>query len=193
MPEAKPRLAELAIEAVIANPRNDNLHPRDQIERLVQSIQRFGQPRPILVRQANHMIIAGHGVHEAMRQAGLARIAVLLWDVDQATADQYLVADNRFSELSVADPERRRSLLEGFAALDFGALGFLPAEVEKLFLEGPEPIGVIELETGTVEDEFWITVRGPLRQQAGALQRLQQVMRDLPEIEVELGSLAGGP
>src|SRR5215469_5626358 len=38
---------------------------------------------------------------------------VLLWDVDQATADQYLVADNRFSELSKSDPDRRLQAAAG--------------------------------------------------------------------------------
>ena len=57
------------------------------------------------------MIIAGHGVHQAMAELGRTDIEVLLWDVDQATADQYLIADNRFSELSNSDPARRRELL----------------------------------------------------------------------------------
>jgi len=62
-------------------------------------LSRFGQPRPILVRAANHMIIAGHGVHQAMSELARTEIDALVWDVDQSTADQYLVADNRFSEL----------------------------------------------------------------------------------------------
>ena len=86
-------------------------HPRSQIDLLKQSIERFGQPKPILARTANHMIIAGHGVHRAMAELGRTDIEVLLWDVDQATADQYLIADNRFSELSNSDPARRQELL----------------------------------------------------------------------------------
>jgi len=70
-------------------------HPRSQIDLLKQSIERFGQPKPILARTANHMIIAGHGVHQAMAELGRTDIEVLLWDVDQATAGQYLIADNR--------------------------------------------------------------------------------------------------
>jgi ParB-like chromosome segregation protein Spo0J len=86
-------------------------HPRSQIDLLKQSIEPFGQPKPILARTANHMIIAGHGVHQAMAELGRTDIEVLLWDVDQSTADQYLIADNRFSELSNSDPARRRELL----------------------------------------------------------------------------------
>ena len=75
------------------------------------------------------MIIAGHGVHQAMTELGRTDIDVLLWDVDQATADQYLVADNRFGELSSSDPERRRDLLEGLGDDDF------PAEVQGVEVE----------------------------------------------------------
>ncbi|HVH77173.1 MAG TPA: hypothetical protein VM755_19835 [Stellaceae bacterium] len=115
-----------------------------------------------------------------------------MWEVDQATADGYLVADNRLGELSHADLERRRELLvdfrEAFGDGDFSALGFTLPEVEKLLKEA-EAIEIREIETKPVADTFWITVRGPLASQAYALQRLQELMAELPDVSVELGTV----
>jgi ParB-like chromosome segregation protein Spo0J len=180
----------LAIDKVIPNPRNDRRHPRSQIDLLKQSIERFGQPKPILARTANHMIIAGAGVHQAMAELGRTDIEVLLWDVDQATADQYLVADNRFSELSDSDPARRRELLEGLDDDDFPALGFLPDEVAKLFDEAGDDIAVEAVDTEPVADRFWISVYGPLPSQALALKRLQELMSEIEGVEVDLGTMS---
>ena len=151
---------------------------RESRSRLIASIRRFGQPRPILVRAENCMIIAGHGVHQAMFEAGESEIEVVLWHVDQETADQYMSGDNRFSELSYSDDDRRRALLEEVGE-DLGALGFSQDEVDKILNDGAEDLAIVEIETGEVADEFWISVRGPLAKQALALQRLKQLLGEL--------------
>lgn len=191
MAAPKPKRQTVPIGRVIPNPRNDNQHPQSQIDMLVESIRKFGQPRPILVRQGNHMIIAGEGVWTAMRQAGEPQIDVLLWDVDQHTADAFLVADNRFGELSQIDLERRRELLAEFSEDEFASLGFMAEQVEAL-IDGSSAISVVEIETGPVADVFWISVRGPLEHQALALRRLSELMADLPDVEVDLGTTSGG-
>jgi hypothetical protein len=116
---------------------------------------------------------------------------VLLWDVDQHTADGFLVADNRFSELSKIDDDRRRELLAEFTDDEFASLGFIAEEVNAL-LEGPSPISVSEIETGPVDDSFWISVRGPLAHQAVALKRITELMADMPDVEVDLGTTTQG-
>jgi len=179
----------VAIGDVIHNPRNDNIHPQTQIDLLAESYKRFGQVRPILVRAQNRMIIAGHGVHLALRQAGATSVDIILWDVDQRTADGFLLADNRFGELSHRDPERRRDLLSEFDEEEFASMGFLAAEVEQL-LQNTDALPVHEVETTTIEDTFWIAVRGPLSQQAQALRRISEVMSELPDVEVDLGTVA---
>ena len=92
-----------------------------------------------------------------MRQAGEREIDILLWDVDQRTADAYLVADNRFGELSHPDADRRAELLAGFGDEDFAALGFLTADVEKL-LSGPDPIEVQEIGRASCRERVYGTV-----------------------------------
>lgn len=180
----------LPIGEVMENPRNDRVHPRSQIDLIKASVAEFGQPRPILVRKANRMMIAGHGVRLAMIEMGHTEIDSLLWDVDQRTADKFLLADNRFAELSHSDPDRRRSLLEGLRDDEFAAIGFLPEEIANIVKNDYE-IAVEEIDTDPVDDRFWISVHGDLRWQAEALKRLQLLMADLPGVEVELGVTPG--
>ena len=184
--------ATLKIETIIPNPRNNRVHPPDQLEMLKASIGRFGQPRPVLVRKQNRMLIAGHGIHRAMRDLGHPEIEVILWDTDQRTADEFLLADNRLAERSHFDRDRTRTLLEEVPQDAYEALGFSTEDVEALFAQNAigGAITVAEIDTERVNDRFWISIQGPLAQQAHALKRLRELMDELPEVEVELGTVS---
>ncbi len=184
IPESARPLQErsLPIGSLVPNPRNPRTHPEGQLQKLTASIRRFGQPRPVLARRANRMIIAGHGVKIACERAGLTQIRTVLWDVDQATADAFMLGDNRLGQLGSDDAERVRALLRELGLTDVEAIGYSAAEVDELLADTSEDIDVLEIQTGEVADRFWISVRGPLKDQAGALKRRQTMMADLPEI-----------
>lgn len=185
---APPELKTVAISELLPNPKNDRVHPEEQLTKLVASIDRFGQPRPVLARKANSMLIAGHAVHMAMLRAGRPEIEVLLWDVDQATADAFLEADNRFGELSESDPGRRRALLRELGRENVASIGYSEKEFDKLISAAGDAIPVVEVDTSEVADDFWILVRGPLAGQAAALQKLRGVMAEIEGVSVELGT-----
>ncbi len=188
----RPELAavELAPGDLVANPRNPRLHPDAQIEKLAASLRRFGQPRPIIARLANHMIIAGHGIHAAAVRAGLPAVKAVLWDVDQRTADAYMLADNKLPEGARDQPERIAELLRELREQeDLDALGFEAAEVNALLAEDAE-LEVAEVQTGPVRDTFWISITGPLAEQAHMLQALKKAAEGRPGVEVELGTTA---
>ncbi len=180
----------IPVGSLIPNPRNPRSHPEEQLERLTASIRRFGQPRPVLVRRANSMIIAGHGVTLACARAGMGEVRAVLWDVDQATADAFMLGDNRLGQLGEDDADRIRELLREIGLAGVEAVGFSAAEADELLADAADDIDVIEIATGEVADRFWISVRGPLKHQADVLARLQAMMADLPEVEVELGTTA---
>ena len=121
----------LPIDTLIANPRNPNKHPEEQINRLMAALRKDGQTKPVLVRKANNMLIAGHGVTMAMRRLA-SRDPVLLWDVDQATADRYMLADNRLGHLSSHDDDMVADLLREIDRGDWLAAGYSDSEAEKL-------------------------------------------------------------
>jgi ParB-like chromosome segregation protein Spo0J len=166
------------------------MHPPEQITMLKSSIERFGQSRPVFARKENRMLIAGHGIHQAMRELGRTEIDVIFWDVDQATADEYLLADNRLGQLSHFDPDRTRALLEDVSDDVFAALGFTAEDVETLLKDGDgKKTTVREIETTEVTDRFWITVQGPLTAQSQALQRIRQMLTEFPDVEVDFGTI----
>lgn len=184
-------LVTLAVTDLVANPRNARMHPPEQTERLAASLRQFGQHKPIVARRENLMVIAGHGLLQAAQLAGLSTVRVLLWDVDQRTADAAMVADNRLGDLSIDDPARLEALLDDLLDFDPAVLGYDAAELDRLVSEAVDAIQVHEVAARPVGDRFWISVKGPLHRQAAALDRMKRVMRDLPEVEVELGTVSG--
>lgn len=68
------------------------------------------------------------------------------------------------------------------------SLGFSPGELGRI-LEEPDDLEVKEIETGPVDDEFWISVRGPLAQQANALKALEVAMKPYAGVSVEQGTI----
>jgi hypothetical protein len=49
---------------------------------------------------------------------------------------------------------------------------------------------VTEVDTAEVGDRFWIVVRGPLKAQAAALQKLRLLLKEIAGVDVELGTSA---
>ena len=183
--------ARLPLTSVLANPRNPRRHDETQMQRLTASLLHFGQTKPILLRKANSMVIAGHGIMAAAQRAGFVEVDCVLWDVDQKTADAYMLADNRLSDLSTHDEDRVADLLREINEMDWLAVGFTDKEAQALLDDAvADEIPVVEVETSEVQDRFWISVRGPLAQQAEALQRLKTFMKEVPGVTVELGTVA---
>lgn len=120
---------------------------------------------------------------------GWTQINVAFWDVDQATADAAMLADNRLGELSSPDGDRVAELLREIPEVDWLSVGYSAEEAAKLTaeLEAAE-IAVREIATSTVADRFWISVHGPLVDQARVLQALKRVMAEFGLVTVEMGT-----
>jgi ParB-like chromosome segregation protein Spo0J len=180
---------EIDTAALLANPRNPRKHDDEQITRLAASLRRDGQTKPLLVRRENRMIIAGHGIHQAAQMIGLDRLRVVLLDVDQEAANRIMLADNRHSDQSTADNARVTDLLREIDQADWLATGYSDNEAQKLFdkIEAADLV-VHEIEASDRQDTFWISVYGPLAEQAMALQRLKELYQEMPKITVMLGT-----
>ncbi len=123
------RIDYVALETLRRWPRNPKLH---DLDRLGDSIERFGFVQPILVDERTGQIVAGHGRLEALQKmqgegrAPPNRIKVEdgTWLVpvlrgvgfeNEQEAEAYLLADNRLVETGGWD---EKLLLESFKALD---------------------------------------------------------------------------
>lgn len=172
------------------NPKNPNKHPETQIQSLMASLRKDGQTRPLLARRANSMLIAGHGVHTAMRRLGWVECQVMMWDCDEKTSHRVMIADDKLAQLSDLDPARLRDLFKEVGDDDLTAMGFSQEEHAKLFQASePGDLEVYEIETSLVTDDFWVAARGPLHLQAEVIQRMRGVLKDLPAVSVKVGTI----
>lgn len=102
-----PMLRGLAVpvDSLTPDPRNANLHPEESTQAIMESLQVFGQLKPLVVRQGTNVIVAGNGTLEAAKRLGWQFIAVVKADLNHVNALHYGLADNRVAQLSRLDYE----------------------------------------------------------------------------------------
>lgn len=108
------------------NPRKND----PVVTKLVKSIESFGWTNPIL-SLPNQTIIAGHTRWKAAQQAGLATVPVIYLKMTKAQADQYMIADNKLTELAEWDTEGLAELFAEFKTqgMDLDLTGFNTDEI----------------------------------------------------------------
>jgi DNA modification methylase len=83
------------IDSLVLNPKNNNKHPKEQIDRLAKLIQYQGFRNPVVVSKRTGFVLAGHGRIEAAKIAGLKEVPAMFQDFDnEAQEYAYLTSDN---------------------------------------------------------------------------------------------------
>jgi len=121
------------------NPRvNDHA-----VDRVAESIRRFGFGAPLLARKADGELIAGHTRLKAARKLGLDRVPVRYLDLDPADAHLLALADNKLTELAEWDEDGLRDVLRELQAedLDLEVAGFDEDELERLLEDTQDDAG----------------------------------------------------
>lgn len=85
---------------------------------LSQSLNRFGQVRPILVQKSTMRIVAGNHLYRAAAALGWDRIACIVTEMSDKQAKGFVAADNRTSELGSFDNDLLAVLLADIARND---------------------------------------------------------------------------
>ena len=126
-------LETVNIKELKPHPKNPRLHPDSALERLTESIKKFGWTNPVLV-SADGFILAGHARVKAAERAGLAEIPIIRLPFKGTKAEAYMIADNRLSELTEWDFPKLKDLLEELdtGAFDIEITGFSDREIEDL-------------------------------------------------------------
>lgn len=93
----------VAIASLIHDPQNARKHTKKNLDALVQSLEKFGQRKPIVVHRG--VVIAGNGMMEAAKSINWKEITVteVPDDWDDTKAKAYAIADNRTAELAEWD------------------------------------------------------------------------------------------
>jgi DNA modification methylase len=124
----------LPIDIIKLNPLNAREHGRNQIEKLMRSVSRFGLITPLIIDGEN-LLLCGHGRLEAAKQLGFACVPVVRADyLSEPEKRAFVLADNRLAELASWNQKSLRRELEFLAELDidfdFAAIGFETGEVD---------------------------------------------------------------
>jgi hypothetical protein len=99
---------DVPIDTVKPHPKNPR---RGNVQRIMASLERFGQVRPIVVNGDN-VIIAGNHTYQAMRELGHKFINIVRVDLNDQDAQAFLLADNRTADAASWDDEGLISVLE---------------------------------------------------------------------------------
>jgi ParB-like chromosome segregation protein Spo0J len=171
--------------------RNPREHSQAQIEQIAASMTEWGWTVPILVDE-NGMILAGVGRYKAAQLRGVPDAPVIVtrgWTLEQKRA--YVIADNKLNENSHWDESLLSLELEDLMKLgvDPALMGMSEGDL-KTSDGNDEALAVHEIAVDQVQDQFWLSVRGPLAQQADAIARIEAVMKELPGVTVDMGTMA---
>jgi hypothetical protein len=94
----------VGIDSLVLNPKNNNKHPKEQIERLAKLIQYQGFRNPVVVSNRTGFVLAGHGRIEAAKMAGLKEVPAMFQDFDnEAQEYAYLTSDNAIAAWAELD------------------------------------------------------------------------------------------
>jgi len=125
------KLELVLIDDLDLDPRNARKHDAKNLKAIADSLEQFGQRKPIVVW--GRTVVAGNGTMAAARTLGWREIQVARvpddWSADQVKA--YALADNRSAELAVWDEQVLASQLLELqeAEFDIELLGFeLPVD-----------------------------------------------------------------
>jgi ParB-like chromosome segregation protein Spo0J len=175
------------------DPKNARKHPEKQVALIMRSIEEFGFIEKIIVRP-NGMLIGGEGRLIAAERLELKQLECRV--VSGLTEIQYRrlgLALNKLPDKAQTDEAILSEVLGEIIAAgdDPMDIGFDESEIDRLTGDLKEDaLDVVEVKTGPVDDEFWISVRGPLKHQANMLKRLQDASKDLDGVTVDLGTIA---
>ena len=153
------------VEIKKLNPWKDN--PRlnqNAIDEVATSIKRFGFASPIIAREKDSMIIAGHTRFEAAKKIGLKKVPVRFMDLDLNDAQLLALADNKIAETADWDPEKLKEVLSNFDDQDLDGLGWSDEELSdlmdfeppELLLGDPDDIPEVDDNIITQEGDLWI-------------------------------------
>jgi hypothetical protein len=119
------------VESITPHPDNPR---RGNTDVIASSLKAFGQYKPVVVQASTGHILAGNHTWQAHKSNGNDTIAAVMLDVDDVTAKQILLGDNRTSDLGDYDNETLRLVLAQLAAdnVDLSIIGYDPQDLDEL-------------------------------------------------------------
>ena len=133
------KLQSVNLDLLKLDESNARLHNERNINVICNSLERFGQQKPIVI-DGDNVVIAGNGTLEAALKLGWEKIDVVQTELVGDEARAYALADNRTNDLS---EWHFNTLVDELGKLDDSLIediGWNPDEIETL-LTPPDDLG----------------------------------------------------
>lgn len=112
-------ILQIELDRIKPYERNPKTHGKHQVERIAESIKRYGMIQPLVVDKANTLVI-GHGRYEAMKRLNMETApCVRVENLTPKQIRELRIADNKLNE----DSEWNDFLLDEIKDLDLSAFG----------------------------------------------------------------------
>jgi site-specific DNA-methyltransferase (adenine-specific) len=157
-----PKTAAVFVDVKALTPWAKNPRKNEPaVKAVADSIKRFGFGAPLLARQANGEIIAGHTRLKAAIKLGLTEVPVRYLDLTESEAHALALADNKVGELAEWDDAVLAEVLKGMAEAgdNIEGLGWSSNDLQKMITEpGTEDGEVMEppAEPITKPGDLWL-------------------------------------
>lgn len=126
--EVKLEIIKVGIDTIKEYDKNAKLHPKEQIEQIKKSIEKFGNNDPIAVDE-NNVIIEGHGRIRALKELGYKEIDVIkLTHLTEEQKKAYILTHNKLTMNSDFDIDLLNEELDNIIDIDMADFGFEFAE-----------------------------------------------------------------
>lgn len=104
--------------------KNAKKHPKEQVERIANSIKEFGFTQPVII-DSNNCVVAGHGRILGAKKAGLKQVpTVMLEDLTEEQIKAYRLVDNKLNESEWDRQTLKEELDELYGAIAMDDFGF---------------------------------------------------------------------
>ncbi len=125
------------IDTLLHDPENSRLHDDRNLEAIRNSLERFGQQKPIVVDK-DGKVVAGNGTLTAAAELGWEDIACVRTGLGNQEAVAYAIADNRTSDLAEWDLGQLQTSLERMDPSLLDYTGFDLLDRAQFSMEGPQ-------------------------------------------------------
>lgn len=121
------------IENLKPNPRNNNIHPPEQIVRLMKIIEKSGYRDPAIVSNQSGYVVSGHGRIEAAKQLGMKEIPCVFQDFESEDEEYiFMTQHNAIARWAELDFAQINSDIQDLGPFDIDLLGIKDFVVEPL-------------------------------------------------------------
>jgi site-specific DNA-methyltransferase (adenine-specific) len=126
------------------------------VEAVADSITRFGFASPIVARQEDHMIIAGHTRFQAALKLGYEQVPVRLLDLTADQARLLALADNKIGEIAQWDESKLNEVIFSMNedGLDLDNLGFSEEELDHILGDNEPDLPLVDEGENEALDEI---------------------------------------